>query len=211
MKGRAIHYSAAELDWISARREMPRREMHAAFVVRFGREDVTLAHINSLCKRRGWKTGRTGCFPKGNVPVNKGRKGYIAPGCEKGWFRKGERRGVANKLYKPIGTERIVKGGYLSRKVNDDMPLQKRWKMVHVINWGAQNGPIPAGHALKCLDGNKMNTAPENWELMPRSMLPRLAGGRRGLNYDRAPAELRPALMATAKLEQKLREVKADE
>jgi hypothetical protein len=33
--------------------------------------------------------------------------------------------------------------------------------------------------ALKCLDGNKQNTDPSNWEAVPRALLPRLAGGNR--------------------------------
>jgi hypothetical protein len=45
-----------------------------------------------------------------------------------------------------------------------------------------------------------MNTDPANWELIPRALLPRL-NGRHTLAYDPAPAELKPALLATAKLE----------
>jgi len=210
VKGRAIKYSAAELDWIKANCALPRRELLARFDVHFNRPDVTLDQIKALCTRKGWNTGRTGCFEKGQTPFNKGRKGYITPGCEKGWFKKGTRGGRAAKLYKPIGTERVAKGGYLQRKVNDDMPLQRRWRMVHIINWEAVNGPIPAGHALKCLDGNRQNTNHKNWELIPRSMLPRLAG-RHSINYDTAPPELRPALMATAKLEDAIRKAKSNE
>lgn len=210
MKGRQIIYSATELDWIEARQTEPRRPLHAQFIARFGRDDVSFANFKSLCTRKGWKTGRTGCFPKGNVPVNKGRKGYIAPGCEKGWFKKGQLSGRAAKLAKPIGTERVAKGGYLQRKVNNDLPFQRRWKFVHVINWEAVNGPIPKGHALKCRDGNRQNTAPDNWVLVPRALLPRLAGAKKGINYDTAPAELRPTLMATARLEHAIREAKTN-
>jgi hypothetical protein len=208
MKGAKIVYSPEELRWIEARKTYPRTILHAAFVIAFGRADITVENIKSLCTRKGWKTGRTGCFPKGNTPVNKGRKGYCAPGSEKGWFRKGERRGVATKLYKPIGTERMAKGGYLERKINDDLPLQRRWRAVHLINWEVKHGPIPAGHALKCLDGNKLNTDPGNWELIPRALLPRLAGAKKGLNFDHAPDELRVALMATARLEHQVRVIR---
>jgi len=187
MTGRAIPYSQAELDWIAAHADQPRRALHAAFCARFGRTDVSLENFKALCKRKGFRTGRTGRFPPGNMPVNKGRKGHVAPGSEKGWFRPGERRGVATRLYKPIGTERVSKCGYLERKVNDDLPPQRRWRAVHLLNWEALHGPVPQGHALKCSDGDRLNTDPGNWELVPRAMLPRLAGARKGLNYDTAP------------------------
>lgn len=205
MKGRAITYTDAELDWIAARREQPRRALHAAFVAEFGRGDVSFDNFKALCTRRGWKTGRTGRIEKGNTPYNKGRKGFCPPGCEKGWFRKGERRGVATRLYKPIGTERVSRGGYIERKVNDDMPLRARWRAVHLIEWERVNGPVPDGHCLKCLDGDKANTDPSNWALVSRAMLPRLAG-RWSLGYDEAPPELRPTILATARLHHAARE-----
>lgn len=211
MKGRAIRYTDPELDWIRANCTRDRREAHAEFQARFGRDDVSLDNFNALCKRRGWLTGRDGRFHAGQVSHNKGRKGWCAPGCERTWFRKGNRTGRANNVYKPIGTERLTKEGYLERKVNDDMPLRGRWRAVHLINWEARHGPVPSGHALKCRDGNRQNTDPDNWELIPRALLPRLSGAQKGrMNYDQAPPELRPALLATARLEHAVREARKD-
>ncbi|WWT39568.1 HNH endonuclease [Microcystis phage Mae-JY02] len=207
MKGRAIHYSADELGWIKAMSDEPRRETHALFVEIWKRPDVSLSNLNSLCKRMGWMTGRTGQFVKGQPSHNAGKKGLRYAGSEKGWFRKGERSGVAVKLYQPIGTERITKDGYRQRKVNDDMPLQRRWRMVQLIEWEAVNGPLPEGHVLKCLDGDKTNCAPSNWVSIPRAMLPRL-NGRFGRDFDAAPAEVKPTLLAIAKLEHAAREAK---
>lgn len=207
MKGQAISYSTDELAWIKANCKRPRRAAHADFQERFGRQDISLTNFNALCKRNGWMTGRTGQFKQGQISHNKGRKGYCAPGCEKGWFKPGERRGVAVKLYKPIGSERMSKDGYLERKIHDGMPLQLRWRAVHLIRWEEINGPLPEGHALKCLDGDRTNTDPSNWEAIPRAMLPRLAGRWR-LGYDEAPAKLKPTVMAIAKLEHKARELK---
>jgi hypothetical protein len=208
MKGRRIPYSAEELAWIEACCDLPRKEMHALFVQIFGRTDVSLATLNGLCKRKGWFTGRTGRFVKGERRAdNPARKGHCPPGCEKGWFKPGVRRGVATRLYKPIGTERLSREGYLERKVNDDLPLQRRWRAVHLIEWEKVHGPLPAGHCLKCLDGNKLNTDPSNWECLPRALLPRL-NGRFGRDYDAAPPELKPTLLAIAKLEHKAREAR---
>lgn len=67
--------------------------------------------------------------------------------------------------------------------------------------WEQANGPVPEGHALKCLDGNRLNTDPSNWTAVPRALLPRL-NGRHGRRYDQAPDELKPVIMATARLKQ---------
>lgn len=207
MKGRSIHYSAAELRWIEAHSRDVRRDAYAAFCKKFKRADVSLKNFNALCKRNGWFTGRTGHFVKGQEPHNKGKpceegRGGKHPNSRRTQFTKGKRRGVAVKLYKPIGTERVSKDGYLERKVHDGLPLQSRWRAVHLIRWEEANGPVPQGHALKCLDGNRQNTDPSNWEAIPRALLPRLVRGRhgQGFDYDAAPAELKPAILATAKL-----------
>lgn len=207
MKGRWIQYSAEELAWLEANRLLVISEYHAAFVAQFDRADVSASNLNSLRKRKGWLTGRTGQFVKGQAAHNKGKKcepgkGGNHPNARRNQFTPGERRGVAVRLYKPVGTERTAKDGYIERKIHDGMPLQSRWRAVHLINWEAINGPLPAGHALKCLDGDKTNTDPANWECIPRAVLARLNGGRhkKTVAYDQAAPELKPAVMAVAKL-----------
>ena len=210
MKGRAIPYSEEELAWVKACADLPRAELHALFVQVFNRPDVSLINLNSLCKRNGWLTGRSGCFVKGHPTHNAGKKCHFAPGSEKGWFKPGQRGGRAKDNHKPIGTERITREGYRERKVNDDRPFYRRWRAVHLIEWEAVNGPLPKGHALKCLDGNPQNTSPANWACIPRALLPRL-NGRFGRDFDAAPAELKPTILAIAKLEHKAREARKEQ
>lgn len=212
MKGRSIPYTAEELAFIKSVAQWPRGEALAAFSQKFRRDDVSLQNFNALCKRNGWLTGRTGQFSVGHSTHNKGvpcveGKGGRHPNSRKTQFSKGHRNGVAVKLWKPIGTERIAKDGYLERKVNDDMPLQGRWRTVQLIEWEAANGPILDGHCLKCLDGNKLNTHPSNWEMIPRAMLPHLNGGRfkTRIAFDEATPELKPALMAVAKIKHRVK------
>ena len=213
MKGRAIPYSAAEMSWLEANRLMPIADYHAAFVGEFRRADVSAINLHSLRKRKGWKTGRTGQFTKGQEPLNKGKpcapgQGGNHPNARKTQFKKGDRTGIAQKHYKPIGYERITEDGYRERKVNDDLPFKDRWQLVQRLEWEAANGPIPEGHALKCLDGNRLNCDPSNWEPVPRGVLARLNGGRfrKTLPYDEASPELKPAVMAVAKLKHAARE-----
>lgn len=203
MKGLWIVYSAAEMAWLDANRLMVISDYHQAFNAAFGRE-VSLANLHALRKRKGWRTGRTGCFEKQNVPYNKGVPRPFNANCAATQFKPGHgRSGIAVKLYRPIGTERLCKDGYLERKIHDGMPLQSRWRAVHLIRWEAINGPIPKGFALKALDSNRLNTEPANWTLIPRAMLPRLNGGRhkRAMPYDSAAPELKPTILAVAKLD----------
>lgn len=153
------------------------------------------------CGRNLHESGRSHRFPKGHTPANKGlrRPGWSAGRMKETQFKKGERSGVAVKLYKPIGTERVTKDGYLQRKVNDDMPLQSRWKLVQRIVWEEHNGPIPKGHNIIFKDGDKRNFDIANLECVSRSdwmkrhtlhnypepvksMIHQLAGFKRKLN-----------------------------
>ena len=267
MKGARIAYSEAELAFISARRDRPRAEIRQAFVEAFGRDDVTVAHITSLCKRKRWVTARADYSPaddavlraqfadtptavlaqqlgrpavsvshraarlglkksaaylatpaagrmqrgttlgastqfvKGAAPANKGKKypkGW-APGRMSGTqFVKGQ----SGWNHKPIGYERVV-ADYTFTKVSDvrNVSWTVNWKLTHVLKWEALHGPVPDGQCLKSRDGNRLNTDPTNWQLIPRAILPRLNGGRgKRLGYDQAPAELKPLLLTTAKL-----------
>lgn len=119
------------------------------------------------CDGRGGPTR----FTKGHTPANKGlRRPGWGPGRMKSTqFRKGHgRSGVAVALYKPIGTERVSKDGYRERKVNDAMPLQSRWRAVHLILWEAANGPVPKGFAVCFQNGDKTDIRLDNLVLVAR-------------------------------------------
>ncbi len=58
MRGSAIVYSAAEMEWLDANRMMVISDYHRSFQARFGRLDVSPAHLHGLRKRKGWKVGR---------------------------------------------------------------------------------------------------------------------------------------------------------
>jgi len=120
--------------------------------------------------RRAVVAGARTRFQPGMVPANKGlrRPGWGHGRMRETQFRPGERRGVAAQLYKPIGTERISKDGYRQRKVNDDLPLQARWRFVHLIVWEAANGPLPKGYAIAFRNGDRRDTRIENLECITR-------------------------------------------
>lgn len=205
--GRSRLYSAAELAWLRENCTLPLPQWHAAFVATFGRHDITIAQILSLRKNRRWKTGRTGRFEKGLVPANKGKPcppgtGGRHPNAVRTQFRKGN----VSHTYRGPGHERIdPKDGYVIMIVAETNPwtgAATRPVHKHRWLWEQANGPLPDGYVLKCLDGDKTNTHPSNWEAVPRGVLARLNGGphRKHIAYDAAPAELKPTVLAVAKL-----------
>lgn len=212
MKGHSIPYSTAEKKWLEANRLMVISDYHHAFVSEFARSDVKAAHLHALRKRKGWKTGRTGCFEKGFTPANKGKKcppgvGGNHPNARKTQFRKGQTPHNTNYL----GHERVSKDGYVEISIDETNPhtgYERRYVLKHRWLWEKANGPVPKGSALKCLDGNRLNVDPSNWEAVPRGVLARLNGGRhkKRIAYDAAPSALKPTVMALAKLEQRIHE-----
>lgn len=125
----------------------------------------TNGQISSALKRMGVSTGRTGRFEKGNIPYNKGTKGIAKPNS--GSFKKGQK--ATN--WRPVGSERINKDGYIEVKVSDDGRKQDMWKLKHRVVYEEHNGPIPKGSAIIFGDGDKLNLSHDNLILITRSQL----------------------------------------
>lgn len=202
--GRNLQYTEAEMSWLRDNCTMELKDYHRAFCQQFKCNDVTASALHSMRKRFGWKTGRTGQFNKGSVPWSKGKKIGNNPGSARTQFRPGQQPYNA----KPVGYEHVRTDGYVETNVEQTNPYtgaDRRMAIKHSYLWEQQNGPVPEGMVLKCKDGNRLNTDLSNWELVPRGLLPRL-NGKSGRGYDAAPPELKPTIMAVAKLEHRLRE-----
>lgn len=145
-------------------------------------------------------------FKAGNVPPNKGKPMPFHPASAATRFKKG----LVPHNAKPVGHERLTKDGYLQILVEGTNPYtgyQRRHVLKHKWLWEQANGPVPKGMALKSLDGDRLNTDPANWVALPLAILPRL-NARHGRDYDNAPSELKPTIMAVAKIEQAVAERK---
>lgn len=206
--GRRRLYSPAEIEWLRSNSTLPHAEYYRAFCELFDRGDVTSDQILGLRKREGWLTGRTGRFEKGDSPSNKGQRcapgtGGRHPNAVRTQFQKGGRP----HTYRGPGHERVdSKDGYVIMIVAEPNPwtgAATRPVHKHRWLWEQANGPLPDDQILKCLDGNKENTDPSNWEPVHRGVLARLNGGphKKSLAFDEAPAELKPTVMAVAKLQ----------
>lgn len=109
----------------------------------------------------------TGRFEKGHNTWNKGKKGWQAGGRSVDTqFKAGQK---PSNTWRPIGAERTTKDGILYRKVTDTGDKRTDWRAVHIINWEAVNGAVPAGRFLVCKDGNRDNRSPDNWEPVTRA------------------------------------------
>lgn len=112
-------------------------------------------------------------FAPGHVPANKGlrRPGWAPGRMATTQFKPGVLSGRAALLAQPVGAVRINKDGYLERKVNNDLPFQRRWRAEHLLLWESAHGPLPRGHAITFRDGNRDHIALDNFECITRREL----------------------------------------
>lgn len=118
-------------------------------------------HIKGMMYRNKLTTGTVGYFKKGSTPWNKGLKGYM--GANKTSFKKG----TIPPQYRPVGSERITKDGYIEIKVEDP----NKWELKHRVIWEQHNGEIPKGYAIIFADGDKSNLDIDNLLLVSRKQL----------------------------------------
>lgn len=97
-----------------------------------------------------------GQFPKGHIPANKGKKGYMSPEqyekCKATMFKKGNI--PAN--HRPIGSERFNSRDGALIKVKDGQ-LHKNWMPKGRYIYEQAHGKIPAGHKVIFADGDHSN------------------------------------------------------
>lgn len=209
-KGKSTIFTPDQIEWLKDHATLSRADTHVQFCKAFPDAGITLKQIIAFRKNRKIKSGRTGYFEKGHVPWSKGRKIPYNANRAATQFKKGE----TPSNYIGPGHERIdSQDGYVVMIVDEKNPwsgASTRPVHKHRYLWEQENGPVPDDHVLKCLDGDKTNCEPSNWELIPRGLLPRL-NGIAGRGYDKAPDEIKPTIMATAKLAHKLNDLQKDE
>lgn len=118
--------------------------------------DVEPKRIQYFKKNRRLTSGVNTKFKKGNVPWVAGKSGMCNIGGNKTSFKKG----VRPHNDKPLGSEKIIKGGYIYVKVDDRLHLKacERWKSKHQLIWEKHyKRKVPKGHFVIFADGNKRN------------------------------------------------------
>ncbi len=123
--------------------------------------EMTTKKLSSLLGRKKIKTGTAGCFRKGFIPWNKGKKGYI--GANKTSFKKGNKP----KNWRPVGSERIDSNEYTLIKVAEP----NKWVFKHRLIYEQEHGVIPANSVIIFADGDKNNLSIDNLLCVTREEL----------------------------------------
>lgn len=169
-------------------------EMAKQLNSQFGTE-YTKVQIKAFYGNHGLSSGLTGRFEKGNVPPNKGKTGYYAPGCEKTWFKKGHQPWDTV----PVGTVIAKSDGYLWKKIDDKPGVwTQNWRQLHLLVWEEVNGAVPEGYRVIFKDGNKANCSIENLALV--SLAENLVLNRYGLRTVHAAHTETGILIAKVKI-----------
>lgn len=177
----------------------PRKELAIHMNARFGLS-LSVNQLVAYAKNHGMRSGRSGQFKKGEKPHNAGTKGLMKPNS--GSFKPGNRP----HTWRPVGSERFTDEGYRQRKVADSGYTPADWVEVHRLVWEEHHGPIPDGHVVTFLDGDRLNCDITNLELVSRAD----HAARSKLGYYRLPAELKPSMATVVTLTRAIRKRKQD-
>jgi hypothetical protein len=94
------------------------------------------------------RAGAASRFSANHATWNKGIPGVTGnhPNTQRTQFKAGRRPEEARN-YRPVGSVRVTRDGYLERKVTDDTSVYpaRRWVAVHRLVWESVNGPVPKG------------------------------------------------------------------
>lgn len=131
--------------------------------------EFTIMQVKAYMSRKHICLGTYGFFKPGSEPVNKGKK--MSPEmyakCMQTMFKPGNRP----HNWKPVGSERITKYGYVEVKISEP----KTWKLKARIIWEEATGEkLTRKDRIIYLDGNKLNLDISNLAKVSGSQLARL-------------------------------------
>lgn len=150
----------------------PKAIWHRAYDLGIRKSRDWIAERARQANLRGDHGGRAHRFKPGQKPWNYGIEYQAGGRSAETRYAPGNRSGRAVAMWQPVGATRI-KDGYLERKINDGMPIHRRWRGEHLVIWEAVNGPLPKGHAIVFRDGERTHITLENLELVSRRELMR--------------------------------------
>ena len=152
------------MDYIPGHMESEIRE---EFNKRFG-IILTEGQIGNFKFKYGIKSGtHGGCFQKGQIPKNKGKKmdPKIYEKVKHTMFKKGN----IPPNHREVGSDRISKDGYYEVKVAEP----NKWELKHRMIWREHFGEIEKNECIIFLDGNSLNCDIKNLRKTTRAELVR--------------------------------------
>ncbi|WP_041963433.1 HNH endonuclease signature motif containing protein [Sulfurospirillum cavolei] len=184
-----MNYTNIQEAFLKEHETVPRKELTELFNAEFGTQRTHKA-IKGKCKALGLKTGRNGCFQKGQTPPNKGTKGVCK--ANKTSFKKGNTPHNAKKVGSIVLHK--DKDGYTYMRIKVAEP--NSWQMLHACIWEHKHGKIPEGFCVIFKDRNTFNTSLNNLMLVSRSELSRL-----NKKYSSIDTSLREVALQVVKLQ----------
>ena len=142
------------------------KELAKLFNEEFG-TNIAANEIKYFRHNNHLNSGLNGRFKKGHLTHNKGKKQieYMSKEAIERTKLTRFKKGNRPINYRPIGSERITKNGYIEIKIDDP----NRWQLKHRYLYEQENGKIPDGYNLIFLDGNKRNLNLSNLKLVSKA------------------------------------------
>ncbi|MGH9505270.1 MAG: HNH endonuclease signature motif containing protein [Terriglobales bacterium] len=132
----------------------------------FGRSEKA---VSARAKVLGLRKPTNGCYPKGNVPMNKGvrRPGWAVGRMRETQFKKGQ----VSRNTMPMWSFRWVDGYMMLKTGRHHAPPNDGWEYVHRLVWEQANGPVPDWREARIWwkDGDHANNSLSNLELIKGS------------------------------------------
>lgn len=201
-------YTKEEIQWLKENRsKYYQSELGEAFNKVFG-TSLSSNTLNSTCKRYGITTGRNGQFPKGNVPINKGKKisEYMSEEAIEKMKPTQFKKGIIPPNTLPVGSIVVGKGGYLRIKYSN-APKRKaceKWMSLHKYLYQQYNDVIvPNGYIVIFVDGNIRNFEKDNLRMIKK-------GANAILNHEYKKTDdvdMRKCQITLAEIKQRIYEV----
>lgn len=145
-----------------------------AYLLGLRKSDAYLAGPDACRLRKGDGVGKRFQFQKGHVPANKGlrRPGWHRGRMRETQFQKGGFPVNRDPDYYVIGALRVNADGYIDMRVSFERGAAG-WRALHRILWEDAHGPIPEGHVVTFIDGDRLNVELANLQLTSRADLAR--------------------------------------
>lgn len=120
--------------------------------------ELTLAQIRTWKKNHKTPSGYDTRFRSGHTPDSKGKRWneFMSKEAQERSKLNQFKKGNIPKNRKPLGEVFLRSDGYLWIKLQDGH-LNDNWKQFHRYVWELENGPVPDGHKIIFLDGNRTN------------------------------------------------------
>lgn len=125
-------------------------------------------------------------FQKGRVPANKGlrRPGWFSGRMRETQFKKGALPQTTHPDFYVLGALRINADGYIDIRTSFKRGAMG-WTGLHRYLWMQAHGPIPPGHLIRFIDGDRDNVVLGNLEIIS------MADNARRNYIDKYPIEVR--------------------